>query len=453
MLRPDKTNGGFCAPLGTGNYQPLFDPDGKRFWDVELQNVMRAGKLRRFLPRAERRSGTEEILYRQSDGDGRDRLAGSRAMSGKRDIPEIELKDLEMAFEELTAKLDDSRLPPGSRSTINSFKLPNPDLDPDLYRLCREAGKKRLVILWGIESSRGASLPPAEAIAKLRQHAKPAVTQTVENLMKWLFLALLVALLGWLAWNFLGEPKPIFVVPPKSTKSPIEETTLSRYNSLEIGKQVITQQYLRFQLENPSGEVPNGILAWSKEAGTLSCDGESFTCGADERTRFSVNQEKAYRLEWIPLSGSNLHGEFALIVFHAPESDAPSLPKPSLPKPSLPKPSLPKFDVHESKASPPVSTVYGLRISQTAANADDSTIVLQASLTKNRENTNDSAAQNGVTWYRDDEQAGTGPTLSFKVERDTKISATLRYQGMLLKQEGAVTLPKLAPQFQDGGKK
>src|SRR5207249_177877 len=65
------------------------------------------------------------------------------------------------------ARPDAKGVTPYIRQCRESFRLPDPDLDPDAYWVYGPEFDRRLLILWGVEQQAGMSLPLERVLEKL----------------------------------------------------------------------------------------------------------------------------------------------------------------------------------------------------------------------------------------------------------------------------------------------
>jgi len=151
----------------------------------------------------------------------REYLSQSRAM-GLRSIPEPELEALELAIKEMQQLGDDKNRSPEVLELLREFRLPNPDVDFEFYRLSgNDLFQPRLFIVWGCESIHGSSLSPQEALEKLRQRVFP-------DWLRWLYrflaigtLILLVLLLRFaLSALWPTNPYPPSLPPTSKLTAP-----------------------------------------------------------------------------------------------------------------------------------------------------------------------------------------------------------------------------------------
>ena len=183
-----------------------------RFLDPLNQNVIRSDGLSRLLAHADAQPRSPKAVFSHTAG-GRERASGSTTIRPrKRCVPISEIDLLESGVRSLIALADLPSLTPTSKQLIEEFRLPDPDCEPEMYRLYGYPWNRKLLVLWGCERHAGSSLPPLEAVSRLRSSSQP---NWWIWLVRLLWLGALVALLAFLLWLFT-KPAIDAVPPPVS---------------------------------------------------------------------------------------------------------------------------------------------------------------------------------------------------------------------------------------------
>lgn len=171
---------------------------GGEFWEHENQQVVMQ-YLGEFLPRAvENEGGKSGTVLFTHLVNGKDVLSQSTALGSKGEqAPAEQLNRLRDAIARLKAKETDPLIDPNARKLIEAFRLPDPQKDPELYRIA-SGSTRRLLVLWGVEKESNSALTPQAAVARLPVAGGMPVW--LERLL-WLLLILLLLGLGWWWWN------------------------------------------------------------------------------------------------------------------------------------------------------------------------------------------------------------------------------------------------------------
>jgi cytoskeletal protein RodZ len=188
----EPTSNGLLARAG--DYEPLraFSQGGV-YWDKVPQQLIRESSLAEFLPPVEVEKDDRGKYGRFHYEQGRrELLSRSKPLGGGR-IPADQLQRLKQAIEEFKARGRESGAQEHNRQLIERFRLPNPGLEPELYRLVGSWWNRRLQILWGCERTRDSSLPPTAAVEKL-------AADRFYHLCHWLAALLLLLLLALPTW-------------------------------------------------------------------------------------------------------------------------------------------------------------------------------------------------------------------------------------------------------------
>jgi hypothetical protein len=172
--------------------------------------------LKRFFPRVRVQPNT--ALYYYTEFESGPELASTTIPLSRGRLPMKEVEALEQSWQAFLARKTDPKTDPRARDVMQYFRLPDPLLEPEFYRLYGPRWNRRLLVLWGLEKKPRSSLPVAEATIGLRRKAQP-------EWLRWLLIILplilaLLALLGLLKLAgclLFGPPgKP----PPAGTNQP-----------------------------------------------------------------------------------------------------------------------------------------------------------------------------------------------------------------------------------------
>lgn len=174
--------------LSVGEYHKLKAfQGGGHYWDHHHQQTIREC-LGEFLPRVEETGGG--ALF-QHFVHNREAAAHSKPVAAGGDrVPKGELQRLHRALETLKRKAADPNTDKDARRIIESFTLPDPAKDPELYRLHGPPWKRRLLVLWGCEREVGSSVAPAAALNRV-----PVEPTSTTWLRRWPWLLGLLLLL------------------------------------------------------------------------------------------------------------------------------------------------------------------------------------------------------------------------------------------------------------------
>lgn len=175
---------------------------GGWYWDHHHQQTIREC-LGEFLPRVEETgAGDRGGALFQHFVSGKEAAAGSQPVAAGGDrVPKGELQRLQNALERLKRKAAAPETDRDARRVIESFALPDPSKDPELYRLYGPPWRRRLLVLWGCEREPGSSVAPFAALN--RMPVEPGSTTWVRRwplLLGTLLLLLLLLLLAYLLW-------------------------------------------------------------------------------------------------------------------------------------------------------------------------------------------------------------------------------------------------------------
>ncbi len=173
---------------------------GGNFWSHEFQLTIRSGALAGFLPRA--MEDEDSVLFEHRSG-GTEQAGTSSAIGDVSEIPARELQALRAAVDDLKKKAEDPHCDRTKRQMIESFRLPDPQKDRDLYRLIGKGSGAKLIVLWGIEREEGSALSPGAAVDLMHTaggEAAAAAPKRSKLVPVLLFLSL-VGGGGWYYWQ------------------------------------------------------------------------------------------------------------------------------------------------------------------------------------------------------------------------------------------------------------
>ena len=172
---------------------------GAYYWEQQPQSIIRQ-YLGDFLPPVEAtKEGPESYGWFRRFVAGKEVLCQSKPLAGRR-IPSKQLHALEKGLDELRRVAESEETGPHNRDLVRQFRLPNPAIDPELYRLRGLPWNRHLEILWGCEKSEDTSLPPTAAVQALQKDR----IYPLKRLL-WLILGLLLLLLALLLLSKCGQ--------------------------------------------------------------------------------------------------------------------------------------------------------------------------------------------------------------------------------------------------------
>src|ERR1700678_3531949 len=162
-----KIRNGLLVPTSSYKRIKAFQA-GAYYWEQQPQDIIRQ-YLGDFLPPVEpTKDGAETYGWFRRFIRGKEVVWNSKPLAGRR-IPTSQLHALEQHLDELRRVGDSPETGPHNRELIQQFRLPNPAVDPELYRLRGFPWDRHLEILWGCEKSEDTSLTPAAALQALNR--------------------------------------------------------------------------------------------------------------------------------------------------------------------------------------------------------------------------------------------------------------------------------------------
>ena len=109
-----------------------------------------------------------------------------------------ERQRLEQAIGRLRERAADKNADQTTKSIIEAFKLPDPQKDPELYRVYGSRFRPRLIVLWGCEKEAGSSIVPDAAPAKIKEESAGS---KFTRFLPLLLILLLVLGLGYYSYT------------------------------------------------------------------------------------------------------------------------------------------------------------------------------------------------------------------------------------------------------------
>ena len=287
-------------------YSKLCLPQGQTdFYQTDNKLVVREA-LGRFLADAEEGDGS--VRFNHVVG-GREQASRSHRV-GTRKVPITELEAFEEAVRAFLQKADAEGTAPRAKEIIAHLRLPDPDLEPDMYRLYGPPWNRRLLALWGCERRQASSLPLLEAVKKLGRRFKPLWQIWVERCLWLLLLLLILAGLGVAIGSGLrGCKKP----PLTGQLDKINEPATATVNgTVQSGS-----QYLKVTVDPATMELPSKVTARVTFPGEVDFHQQhkSHLGTGESATYGGFDTAGNYRIEWQPDANSNnIHGEFVKIA-------------------------------------------------------------------------------------------------------------------------------------------
>lgn len=308
-----KKNVGLVISLKEHNKLHL--PHGKDdFFQTQNKLVVRES-LHRFLADAREDSESQTVLF--DHVVGRKEQASRSRPIGKSKIPITELDALEQGTRAFLLKEQAPETSEKGREIIKNFRFPDPESEPEMYRLYGPPWNRRLLVLWGCEQGIASSLPPMEAIKKLRLQQQPFWQMMLERVL-WLILFLLLLLVAglliWLASHPDYKPRGQKHIPGPKPTSP----TIEAINTLPNGGSngMFHSQYLTVTLDPTNGLLPAAITAKVGHPGKVDFHKQYSTNlqSGQSHTYNGFTKAGNYRIEWEPdASDRVINGEFVKV--------------------------------------------------------------------------------------------------------------------------------------------
>jgi hypothetical protein len=227
-----KTDQGLEVPLGPGQYTELkVRRTQLSYYDLKTREIVRQGSkdLEVIFPQVQRPTERPIAHFKLMDGE-RERCKDSTPL-GEKKIP---IREVERAFRGLDAleqKAKEKDTARDAKLVIQDLRLPDPKVNPELYRYWGPRHQRRLVILWGCERPPGSSIPAKQAISKLK--TEPNWAGALHVLAK--ATSVLIAVVGVFLW--LQLIARWIVGPPLDLRPPRVVRMSFAGGKLEVGSQ------------------------------------------------------------------------------------------------------------------------------------------------------------------------------------------------------------------------
>lgn len=192
-------------------YQPLRPfPGGGELWDFQYQNVIRNGTLGRILPRADWSPDDGTVTFILTD-HGQEVTSRSKPIGDSRFRKRPLVEGLYALESRLRALASDPDTAADHRQAIEQFRLPDPQRDPECYRVYGPIWNRRLLVLWGFARLERTGvltgLTPQEVIDTIGNGANHSFSQGVITKALLLGTGLLaLLLLAFLLCKVAGFP-------------------------------------------------------------------------------------------------------------------------------------------------------------------------------------------------------------------------------------------------------
>jgi PKD domain len=238
---------------------------------------------------------------------------------GTRKVPITELEAFEEAVRAFLQKADAEGTAPRAKEIIAHLRLPDPDLETDMYRLYGPPWNRRLLALWGCERRQASSLPLLEAVKKLGRRFKPLWQIWVEKCLWLLLLLLILAGLGVAIGSGLRGCKGDSTQVDKINRPPATP---------KEGRVVSSSQYLVVTVDPATMELPSKVTAQVKFPGDVDFHQQYKThlLAGQSNTYSGFDKAGNYRIEWQPdTNAKTIHGEFVQIALRQYSEQATQL--------------------------------------------------------------------------------------------------------------------------------
>ena len=160
----------------TGYHVKLSGPDcvlksgTNNYWQTDFQNLLRAVNSAEdvkevVFPNPMPEQGCAGVSYALTDTEGNEILKHSISLKDKA-IPSACLKKLQSAIDQIHKWADDPRVPQDRREFCKRFRLPDPQKDPEAYRMSGGMFSRKLHVLWGYEKPGSTAFMPKSKISE-----------------------------------------------------------------------------------------------------------------------------------------------------------------------------------------------------------------------------------------------------------------------------------------------
>gem|GEM_PF-4836803 len=329
--------------LASHEYTPLKVATSGVYWDADFQNLLRSqeGSDRaRFFPRAE--LTPNGVLFSLTD-QGRELAADSKPMT-RRKLPPRELDrfvDAMMNFQKLAdVSQTTSQAPPPDPTKIafiKTFRLPDPDLQPESYRLAGPWFDQRLIVLWGYDRQPGGGSFPANDAQEIRRRLLPYVDRHhgLRRLSASLLHVAAAVLLIFLVWTMFRSAQPPAELCPVcqeklTAKGACQNRCAQCGEHLRSGQCPSCRPRGQHLTVAPRQAIMTGdiVTAWADQPGHLAVDGHARrqVTSANDKVHCRFPLAGDYAITWEPEAGE-LNGEFVRLSVRAPLSaEQPAAP-------------------------------------------------------------------------------------------------------------------------------
>jgi len=340
MMHSEKNTG---IHLASHEYTPLKVATSGVYWDADFQNLLRSqeGSDRaRFFPRAE--LTPNGVLFSLTD-QGRELAADSKPMT-RRKLPPRELDrfvDAMMNFQKLAdVSQTTSQAPPPDPTKIafiKTFRLPDPDLQPESYRLAGPWFDQRLIVLWGYDRQPGGGSFPANDAQEIRRRLLPYVDRHhgLRRLSASLLHVAAAVLLIFLVWTMFRSAQPPAELCPVcqeklTAKGACQNRCAQCGEHLRSGQCPSCRPRGQHLTVAPRQAIMTGdiVTAWADQPGHLAVDGHARrqVTSANDKVHCRFPLAGDYAITWEPEAGE-LNGEFVRLSVRAPLSaEQPAAP-------------------------------------------------------------------------------------------------------------------------------
>jgi hypothetical protein len=154
--------------------------------------------LGQFLPRATV-DASDHVLFQHFE-NGKEICSLSQPVSPTNSLPKQQIDQLRAAVIAFKAKTQDPHCDPEARKLIDCFRLPDPQKDPELYRIYGSGKNKRLIVLWGAEKEVDSAVTPLQAINMVPTESGGSEKGSGKSMLV-IGLLVLLALAGIFLWQ------------------------------------------------------------------------------------------------------------------------------------------------------------------------------------------------------------------------------------------------------------